>query len=220
MGYIYVVAGFDSPMRNFIIILILSIAIPLQAQEKDENHKNVRLGFGWTIARNTLDKEKAEDYGISNSGMTWIDFYLRLNMFKYLNLDGGLAVSNFKDELPFTQSVAFVSGPLQGLPSDAKSKIVSGGFYYSIGTVVPVVEKFGLTGKVGKWNYSASRKITNCKDCNKVELGTAAGAYAEGGLVYIAEDSKDGLGHVYLVYRHYLEGDFTGMIGLGFTLLF
>ena len=180
----------------------------------------MRFGFGWTSAMNSLDAGKAETYGISERGMNWIDFYLRMNLFQYVNLDGGLAVSNFKDELPFSQSVEFVSGPLQGLPSNAKSKIVSGGFYYAVGTVVPVVKRINVTGKVGKWNFSATRKITNCTDCDKVKLGTEAGAYAEGGLVYAFEDSKDGLGHVYLVYRHYLSGDFVGMMGIGFTLLF
>ncbi|MEQ8423792.1 MAG: hypothetical protein RIA63_03720, partial [Cyclobacteriaceae bacterium] len=197
-----------------------SLTFPLHAQEEVERQKNARIGFGWTIAMNFLDKEKAENYGISNTGMTWIDCYLRLNLFKYVNLDGGLAVSKFNDELPFSQSVAFVSGPLQGLPSDAKSKIVSGGFYYALGTAVPVIKRINILGKVGKWNYSATRTITNCKDCNKVDLPTTAGTYVEGGLAYASKESKDGSGQVYLIYRHYLEGDFIGMVGVGFTLLF
>lgn len=207
-------------MRNLIIILVLPIAISLHAQVENKSPKNVRLGFGWTVGMNFLDKAQAETYGISNTGMTWIDCYIRLNIIKYINLDGGLAVSHFKDELPFTQSVAFVSGPLQGLPSNAKSKIVSGGFYYSLGTVVPIVKRVKIIGKFGNWNYSATRMITNCTDCNKVELGTTAGLFVEGGLAYAAEESGKNTGQFYVVYRHYLDGDFVGMVGIGFTVLF
>ncbi len=207
-------------MRTLFLLLTLIIWLPSLAQEEGtKDNRNFRFGFGMNISADFLDPARAEDYGIAKTGMTWIDMYIRFNILKYVNIDGGLAVSNFKDKMPFTEAVVFTQGSLSGLPSEAKSSIVSGGFYYSIGTSVTIAKKFSLIGEVGQWNFSASRKITQCSDCSKTELGTTAGPYAQVG-IGLPQQEDSITGEFYVTYTQFFSDDFRWAVGIGFTLLY
>lgn len=206
-------------MKYLLASFLFACCVVLYGQEAEEENRKLRVGFGMNIYADFLVPEQAEIYGLSKVGMTWIDMNIRLNVLKYINIDGGFSVSNFKDKLPFTEAVTFTSGTLAGLPSEAESSIVSGSFYYAIGTMVPVTEKIGVIAAAGKRNYSATRKISLCSDCNRVELATAAGPYVQGGVALLqTEDKIDGQFH--LLYTKYFSDDFDWSVGIGFVLLY
>jgi len=206
-------------MKNFILFLSLLLSITLLAQTpKDSDSEKVALGFGWSFGLESIDQVIAEDLGISSIGGTWIDLRVRLNILTYINLDVGWSISNFKDELPFTEAVIFTSGQLSGLPSTGKSKISSSGLYYSIGGRAPITKNLKFNAGIGQRKFSARRSIPQCTNCNEVDLDIDAGNYIRTGLSWLsfeATGSNIAAGEIDLLYTYYFEETFQYTVTLG-----
>lgn len=207
-------------MKNLIVFIFLFYSTALLAQEKEiPGFKNVQFGFGMALNLESLDKAVAEEVGLSSTGLSLIDFRGRLSLFKYVTVDLGMSVSQFKDKLPFEEAVIFTSGQLSGLPTTAKSEIVSGSFYYAIGGRAPLTERLYLNANVGKRNFSASRKIPECSNCNKTEIDLEAGSYLRGGLSWMTFEETM-VGELDLLYTYYFDKEFLSTITLGFFINF
>ncbi len=202
-------------MKTFIFIGCLLISATALAQSEEGPEKKVAFGFGINMGLDMVDPLVTSTEGISDNGFTWLDMSIRMNVMKYFNANAGFTLSRFKDKLPFTQAVTFSSGSLSGLPSNSKSRIVAGGFYYSLGVSVPIKSQLHWMGAFGSRSFSATRKITSCTDCNEVDLNVESGNYLQTGLALIKAD--DITTEVHLLYSHYLGGDFQNTITLGIT---
>lgn len=205
-------------MKKLILIMLLCASTGLVAQGQDSpNAKLLYFGFGFNIALESLDQTVAQDVGIAATGATLIDFRGRLTALKYMMLDVGFYVSQFKDKLPFEEAVVFTSGQLSGLPSTATSRITSGGIYYSLGGRLPIVERLYLNASLGQRRFSASRGIPECSDCRKTDIELQAGTYIRGGLSWVSfKDTGDPAGEFDVLYTHYLNNDFLRTISVGF----
>ncbi len=207
-------------MKNLIVFIFLFSSTGLLAQDiENAGFKNVHFGFGMALNLESLDKEVAKEVGVASTGFTLIDFRGRLSLFKYVTLDLGMSVSQFKDKLPFEEAVIYTSGQLSGLPTTAKSEIVSGSLYYSIGGRVPLTDRLYLNANVGERRYSASRKIPECTDCNKTEIDLKAGSYLRGGLSWMTFEETT-VGELDLLYTYYFDKEFISSISLGLFVYF
>lgn len=207
-------------MKNLIVFIYLLISTSLFAQEQENpGFKNVQFGFGMALNVELVDKAIAEEAGVPSTGFTLIDFRGRLSLFKYVLLDIGGSVSQFKDKLPFSEAVVYTSGQLSGLPSTATSKIVSGSWYYSIGARAPLTKRLYLNANVGERRFSASRKIPECTDCKKTEIDLEAGSYLRGGLSWMTFE-KETIGEFDLLYTYYFKQEFMSTVTLGFFVYF
>lgn len=209
-------------MKNVLVLFFLFINISLLAQaQKGTNSKKVTLGFGMSLGLENIDEVIAEDIGISSYGSTLLDFRGRINLFKYVNLDAGLTISQFKDKLPYTEALVYTSGQLSGLPTSGKSEIISGGHYYSLGGRIPLTSQFNINAAIGKRRFSASRDITNCTNCKKTDIEIDAGNYVRTGLSWLSfGDDENAQGEVDLLYTHYFDKSFQYTITLGFLVYF
>ena len=210
-------------MKNFytslVFLLLISTCLNAQNQE-NSGFKNVNFAFGMALNLESLDKTVAEEAGVSSTGFTLIDFRGRLALFKYLMINIGGSVSQFKDKLPFDQAVVFTSGQLSGLPSTATSEIVSGGWYYSVGARAPLTKRLYLNANIGERRFSASRKIPSCSNCKKTEIDNLnAGSYLRGGFSWMTFEEKV-TGELDLLYTYYFKEEFKSTITLGFFVYF
>ena len=207
-------------MKNLIALIFLLFSTSIFAQDqKDIGFKNVQFAFGMALNLELLDKLVAEEAGVSSTGFTLIDFRGRLSLFKYIILDIGGSVSQFKDKLPFKEAVVFTSGQLAGLPSSATSEIVSGSLYYSIGGRAPLTQRLYINASVGERRFSAARKIPECSNCTRTDIELEAGSYLRGGFSWMTFEEKV-IGEFDWLYTHYFKKEFKSTITLGFFVYF
>jgi hypothetical protein len=208
-------------MKTKLIILQLIIGINLfgQTYKNNVDFKKVTFGLGFHFSLESMDKVIMEKEGISDIGITYFEPFLTMNFLRYLNLNTGLSLSYFKDNMPFQQAVLIsYSGLFSNLPGDAKSKLTTTGYYYSVGSRVPIISGLNIVGNFGRRNLTFTRAIKHCDNCNEQRLYSKSN-YIQAGFSWVGIEDKgeELMGQIDLLYSQYLNSANNYSISIGFN---
>ena len=206
-------------MRQSLIVLLSCLFLINSSYGQNASERPVRFGFGMNADIEFLDQDLANDQKIAATGLSYVDLHLRINAMKYINIDGGITISHFKDKMSLAEAVTFTGGTLSGLPSEAGPVVSAMGFYYSLGALIPIHPKLGIVAAAGNRHFTAKRKVSNCNDCEKTELDINAGFYLQGGIALLPLSEDTLSGQVRFLFTHYFEEAFKYSIGVGFTFV-
>jgi len=167
---------------------------------------------GWDAGKIAIDETAAKREGIGSNAKSWIRLSGGARIAKYFVTEIGFGIIDTPDQDPFYRTVS--GGPIS-IPHSAESEIVADESFYTVGAFLPVNEKVQFEAALGRSNFSATRKITNCENCTgRTELDVIGGRFMQARLRF--GGTKDAA--FYIAYRKYSDGDLTRSMLIGITL--
>jgi len=199
------------PYKKYVMFCIFGafiFLVPLTCLAED----SLIWRFGLDAGKVEIDPVTAKREGIGAKGKSWIRLMGGARIAKYVVTEVGFGIIDTPDENPFTRTV---TGGIIDFPRSAESEIVAGETFYSVGAFVPIIDSLQLEAAIGKSNFSATRKITNCSNCTgKTELNVKGGQFVQARLRF----GSNKRGAWYLAYRKYNDGDLNRSMLIGFTV--